>query len=337
MRRTVLSNEPRPIHREYHRQVLNCHVVNDAVICALEKRRVNGAHGANSLGSESGGKGHSVSLRNPDIEKAIRKGLGERASSGATRHCAGDRHDLRILLRQIDEPLTERGSVGRIRDRSLTLLAGGRIVTRRERMPLLDVLSSRKSLPFLGDAVNQTRAAQVPHGSERVHQHIDVVAIDGTEIAKPQLLEKHSRSEKRLHALFPLSHQSRHSGEGTGCGVDNAANRGTNAIVERVALDRGEILRHRTNVRSDRHLVVIQDDDEIALGGAGVVQTFVRQTARERAITEDGYDLEILAVQIARNRHPIASGNCGARVAGTKRVVFALAALQEPGQAVLLT
>ena len=88
-------------------------------------------------------------------------------------------------------------------------------MTGRQSVPLLDVFSRGESLPFLGDAVDQTRAAQVPHRRKSVHQHIDVVTIDWTEITEAQLLEQHTGSEEGFDTLFPLAHQRRHSGQWT--------------------------------------------------------------------------------------------------------------------------
>ena len=79
-------------------------------------------------------------------------------------------------------------------------------------VPLLDVLASRESLSLLRDAMDKTGPGHVTYGGERVHQDIDVVAVDRTEVAEPKLLEQHSGREEGFHALLPFAHQCRHAG-----------------------------------------------------------------------------------------------------------------------------
>jgi hypothetical protein len=60
---------------------------------------------------------------------------------------------------------------------------------------------------------------------------------------------------------------------------------------------------HRADVGRDRHLVVVEHDDDVAVGVPGVVEPFVRQAAGERPVADDGRDLEVLAAQVATGGH----------------------------------
>ena len=101
-------------------------------------------------------------------------------------------------------------------------------------------------------------------------------------------------------------------------------------------MNRSEILRHRAHVGSDGHLVVVQDDDEVAPRCAGVVEPLVGEAAGEGSVAEHGDDAEAFLVEITRGRHPESGGNRGCSMAGAESVVVALAALQESGQTLLL-
>ena len=154
MGRTIFSNETRPVHCEDDRQMLNRDVMNHIVVCALEKRRINRTDGANSAGSETGGKRHRVSFSNSNIEEAVGKYLGKCPGSCATRHCSGDGDNAWVFLRQLDYALAECRRVCRVRNGNLALLSSRRVVSRRKGVPFLDVLARRKSFPLLGNAVN---------------------------------------------------------------------------------------------------------------------------------------------------------------------------------------
>src|SRR5687768_4706102 len=104
-------------------------------------------------------------------------------------------------------------------------------------MPLLDVLTGWKSLPLLGDAMDETRAAHVSYGSESIHQHVDVVPVDRTEVAEAKLLEQDPGREERLHALFPFPDQRPYSGERAGGSVHNRPDGGAQSVVKGIPLN----------------------------------------------------------------------------------------------------
>src|SRR6185312_17445459 len=118
------------------------------------------------------------------------------ARACSTRHCRSDRDKLGIDGRKLCQPLSKNRGVARIRGRRLYLLAGCGIMTRGERVPLLDVLAGRKSLPLLGDDVNEARAFHGAHRCERFEKKVDIVTVDRTEVAKAELLEQNAGREE---------------------------------------------------------------------------------------------------------------------------------------------
>src|SRR5256714_11108734 len=316
--------------------MLNRYVVNDVVVGALEESRVDSADRANTLGCQAGGEGHGVSLGDSNVEEPIRVSLRKGAGARSTRHCSGDGDDFWILRGQLNQPLPERGSVSSIRDGNLSQFSCRRIVAGRQRVPLLNVLSRREPLPFLRDAMDKAGPFQLLYRRESVHQRVDVMAVDGTEIPEAKLLKENARSEESLHAFLPFPDQRADTGERAGRGIYDGANSGSDAIIQRVSLYRGQILRHRADVGRNRHLVVVEDHDEVALRRTGVVQSFISQTASQSPVAEYRHNLEMLAVQIARDRHPVACGNRGARVTRAESVVLTLGTLEKARESIFL-
>ena len=92
-----------------------------------------------------------------------------------------------------------------------------------------------------------------------------------------------------------------------------------------------QIRAHRADRRGDRHVVVVEDDQQTRLHRAGIVHRLVGHAGAHRAIADHGDHMAILlAEQVMRHRHAEAGGDAGAAMGGTERVVFAFRA---PGEA----
>ena len=99
--------------REAHRQLLDRDVVHDLVVGALQEGRVDRAERLVAFGREAGGEGDGVLLGDADIEGAVRELLAEQVEPGAGRHRGGDRDDLLVLPRLLDQALGEDPGVAR--------------------------------------------------------------------------------------------------------------------------------------------------------------------------------------------------------------------------------
>ena len=91
VRRAVRADEPRPVEREDHRQVLERDVVNDLVEGPLEEGRVDRRDRPRAVAGEPGGEADAVRLGDPDVEEAVGMLLLERVQPGPARHRGGDR------------------------------------------------------------------------------------------------------------------------------------------------------------------------------------------------------------------------------------------------------
>ena len=97
----------------------------------------------------------------------------------------------------------------------------------------------------------------------------------------------------------------------------------------------GQVIGHGADIGRNRHLVVIEDDQQVGIAVAQVIQGFIRHPARDAAVSDDCDDLAFLALRGTGNGHPQGRADRRARMAGPEMVVFAFAAFRERCQSVL--
>ena len=90
---------------------------------------------------------------------------------------------------------------------------------------------------------------------------------------------------------------------------------------------------HRADRRRDRHVVVVEDDDQPRIHRAGIVHRLIGHAGGHRAVADHGDDVVLAAGEVARHRHAEAGGDRGRGMGGAERIVIALGALGEAGQA----
>src|SRR5690348_12964250 len=85
-----------------------------------------------------------------------------------------------------------------------------------------------------------------------------------------------------------------------------------------------QIVGDRSDILSDRPLVVVQDDDK-ALGVVGdVIERLVAGPASKGGITGNNDHIFFASAPIPRNRHPQSSGKRSAGMTGPITIVFTL-------------
>ena len=108
------------------------------------------------------------------------------------------------------------------------------------------------------------------------------------------------------------------------------------ALVDLPARDPEEVARHRPDVRGDRHLVVVQDDDELPLQVPALVQPLHRDAAGESAVADDGDDVVVLSLRVAGRGHAERRRDRRRGVGRAEDVVLRLRAAREAREAPLL-
>ena len=291
----VRAGDSAAIEGEHHRQIHDCHVVKDLIERALEKCRVDCRDRPHSLRGHSPRERHRVFFRNAHIEHAIRKYLREFIETGPLGHRRGDGHDFRIALGELDECLRENIRVRRGRRLVRFFYLAGNDVERRYAMrPNRLVLRRHVAFALFRDDVYQDRSVVILVFFEDVDQRVEIVSVVRSQIFESELLEKSSGND---HVLEELLHVVREFVE-LSADERNAIHHALGEILRLdVALtfnDLIEISAHRTDVRRDRHVVVVEHEKELSLQMSGLIETLEGQAAGERAIADHGHDAIIL-------------------------------------------
>ena len=319
---------------EAHRQVLDGDVVHHLVIGALQEGRIDGAEGAHALAGETRGESDGVLLGDADIENAGGENLGEFVEPGARGHGGGDGDDAGVVVGFLDQAFGKDRGIGRGVGDGLGLGAGDDVELGDAVIFVGGVFGRAIALALLGDDMDQDGTiGGVAHIVENGQQVIEIVAVNGADIIKAQLFEQRAAGEegagKFLGAAGRLVEDLRQFlGDGLG-GLAHAA-------IDRARDQPRQIGAERAGGRGDRHVVVVEHDDEPRIHGAGIVHRLIGHAGRHGAIADDGDDIARFALQIAGDGHAQAGGNRGGGMAGPERVVFAFGAAGEAGEAVLL-
>ena len=92
-------------------------------------------------------------------------------------------------------------------------------------------------------------------------------------------------------------------------------------IVRRADPHPLQVVAKRSLRVADAHAVVVEDDQQLPIERAGVVQAFECDTVDDRRIADDRDDVILLAGQLIPARHADGGGNRGSRVADGEKVV----------------
>ena len=97
------------------------------------------------------------------------------------------------------------------------------------------------------------------------------------------------------------------------------------AVVRLVGIQVQQILLHAADGTVDRHIVVVENNQEVVGRRRSVVQSFESQSARHRAVADNRHDMSLgVALQTSRHGHTQGSGDAVRRMSACEGVVFAL-------------
>ena len=334
MGRAVGADQAGAVDREAHRQALDRDVVHDLVVGALQEGRIDRGERLVAFGGEPGREGHGVLLGDADVEGAVGEFLAEQVEPGAGRHRGGDRDDLVVLARFLDQAFGEHLGVGRRVRLRLGLLAGDDVELDHAVILVGGLFGRRVALALLRHDVDQDRALLgVAHVLQHGQQVIEIVAVDRADVIEAELLEHRAAGQEAarifldaqrllLQALRQLVREL----------LADVAQRHVGAPGDQPR----EIARQRADRRRDRHVVVVEDHDQARIHRAGIVHRLVGHAGRHRAVADHRDDVVVAPVEVARHRHAEAGRDRGRGMRRAERVVFALGALGEAGEAAAL-
>ena len=258
------AKDRRAKYQDGRRGVVEAQVVPQLVIGALQKRAVHAKDRLGARAGERGGEGDGVLLGNAHVDKLL---AGGSAELGRKAHDVGrrgrDAHDLRIALDGGAQGLARNIGIGARRGLARMTraeLAAGRHVKGANVMPALGIaLGWLKALALGGRDVQHDGVVDVAQLLQCVDQGQYIVA--GAQIAVVE-------SQRAKNVAF-------------GFAVAGA--------------QLGKITIEAAVVFGDGLVVIVDDDDQVAVEIGGIVETLKRQAARKRAVANNGNDVVRIA------------------------------------------
>ena len=125
------------------------------------------------------------------------------------------------------------------------------------------------ALAFNGSNVHQNRAGHGPRGDQRIHEHVDVVAVERSHVAEPGPPRNHGRLTRRrdeAHRCNLGAGERLARGPAERQVPEDVVGAVAGDVRKRFAPQYRKIRCHGPDVGRDGHLVVVEDDDEIRVG-----------------------------------------------------------------------
>ena len=310
MRGTVIANHPGPVDGETNRQLLDRHIMHNLIIAALQECGIERAEGPHPLGRKAGGKGHRMLLGDPDIEHPVGKPRPDLVEPGAGRHRCRDRDNPVIRLRRGHQPLRKHRRVAwRVADRFL-LRAGNDVEFRNSVIFFGGRAGKGMALALFGHHMNQHRPTRVPVAN--VFQHRQkmrhVMAVNRPDMKKAKLAEHRIATDQITCRLAGAPRRAFDLGRKAAC---HLAHQITDR-VERLRCDQTrQIAAHRADRLRDRHVIVVQNDDQPRIRGAGIVHPLERHAGAHRAVTNHRDNVTPMSLKVASHSHAEPGGNRG--------------------------
>ena len=159
---------------------------------------------------------------------------------------------------------------------------------------------------------------------------VEVVAVDRPDIEEAELLEQGAAA--RDHAAGEFLRALRRHLDTPGEGLGHLLGQVAQGQIGFRGEQPREIGAHRAHRRGDRHVVVVEDDDQAAVHRAGIVHRLIGHAGAHGAVADDGDDMVVAAVEVACHRHAQPGRDRCRAMGRAEGVVFALVALGEAGQ-----
>ena len=187
----VLAHQSCPVEAEHHVVAGQRHVVNDVVVGSLCERAVDVAERYQAILSHACRESHGMSLGYSHIERAVGHGLHHDVHRASRRHSRSHAHNLRVLLCQLQQRMSENVLVFRWPAVGTVHHALTRLRVELARcVPYGRALLGRLvAFPLDGVQVQQLRACHVLQLPEHPNNLLHVMAIERSEVPDVHALE----------------------------------------------------------------------------------------------------------------------------------------------------
>jgi len=329
----VGPDQPGAVERKHHGQVLQRHVVDQLVVGPLQEGGVDRHHRPQSFAGQAGGEGDGMLLGDADVVIALGETLVELDHARALAHGRRDRHQLGVGGGHVAQPLPEHlgegglGRRGRLDQADLRVELAGAVIGDRVGLGQLVAVA------LLGDDVQELRAGLVAQVLERGDQRVEVMAVDRADVVEAELLEDRARHDHALGVFLEAARQL----EQRRRRLEHALGALARGGIETPAQQPGQVLVERAHRRADRHVVVVEDHQQVGhatgVRHAAVVERLEGHAGGHRAVADDGHRVALLALLLGGQCHAERGRDRGAGVRRAEGVVLALVAARKAAQA----
>ena len=258
-----------------------------------------------------------MAFGNADIERAVGHGLHHDVHGATRRHGRCDTDDAIVLPGQLKECLTEhilifRRLVAVVAHQAFTSLG----IELSGCMPDGGLLfGGLIALALRGMQMQELRSAHFLQLPENAHQLLHVMSVERSEIA-----DVHAFEDVLLVGQCRLQRIVQ-SNEAFAAVVVHHATclqplrcLEAQAVIGGIGVELQKIFLHSANGTVDRHVVIVQDDEQVVIGGRHIVESLESQTAAHRTIADDGHHLRcgLMALRLRSHRH----AQCGRDAVG---------------------
>ena len=144
-----------------------------------------------------------------------------------------------------------------------------------------------------------------------------IVAVDRADVVEAELLEQRAGKHHALHVLFPALGELLHRRQLGEHFLAAAAD----GVVGAAGQQPREVIIERADRLRDRHVVVVEDHQQVGAGGAGIVERLERHPGAHRAVADHRDHGPLLALQPRGDGHAERRRDRRRRMRGAERVV----------------
>ena len=266
------------------------------------------------------------------IEITLWKFLRKFDHAGAFAHGRRDADQVLVLLRHIAQPVAEYLRVAGLGGWPGDWL--GHDALRRVKFSHAVIkqtifFGARIALALLRDHVQELRPLKMADVVQRGKQHVQIVAINGTDVIETEFLEQRARRDHALDVFLGALGEFQHWRHALQHLFAAAPHGGIKTPRQQL----GQIVVKRAHWPRDGHVVVVENDQQIGVHRTRIVQCLECHATAHRAVADDGHRAPVAARYLRRHRHAQRRRNRGAGMRGAKSIVGTLVALGEAGNA----
>src|SRR2546425_1059855 len=152
--------------------------------------------------------------------------------------------------------------------------------------------------------MEQHRALDLLQVGEELDQKLQIVAVDWAVVVEAQLLEEEAWDKGVLERLSHVVKRLLHSLSNHGNAREDLVNLLLEVLIKRLRANLVEVLGQCAHRYVNRHAVVIEQDQQVSLKVASMVERLKGHACRDGCIANDGHRLRLFSKEVVRGRHP---------------------------------